>query len=54
MNRKKLKRLRQRRGLTQRLLARRLRCTRSHVANLENGYRRLTQDWQDKIAKELR
>lgn len=39
-------------GLSQRALARRLRCSRSHVANMENGHRPFF-DWLGSIATAL-
>ena len=51
---RKLKRNRERRGLTQRQVARRVGCTRSAIANFENGHRGVSHEWRRAIAKALR
>jgi len=50
---KRVKAIRGKRGLSQGELAKRIGATRSHVANLENGHRKLTPLHVDRIAKAL-
>ena len=49
----KIKAKRRKLGLSQSQLARRVGCTRSHIANIENGHRRGEQ-YLPKIRKVLR
>jgi transcriptional regulator with XRE-family HTH domain len=51
---RRIRKMREREGLSQYDLAKRLRCSRSHVANLENGYRRATREHVSAVAKVLR
>jgi len=50
---KTIRRLRERRGLSQDALARRMRCSRSHIANIENGHREATRDHLAAVRKAL-
>ncbi len=49
----RIKELRKLRGLTLEALAERLNASNQHVSHLENGRRRLTVDWIERIAKAL-
>ncbi len=49
----RIKELRKLRGLTLEVLAERLNASNQHVSHLENGRRRLTVDWIERIAKAL-
>ena len=51
---RRIRKLREREGLSQSELARKLRRSRSHVANLENGHRRATRAHVDAVAKAVR
>jgi transcriptional regulator with XRE-family HTH domain len=51
---KRIRKMREREGLSQYDLARRLRMSRSHVANLENGHRRATGEHVAAVARALR
>jgi ribosome-binding protein aMBF1 (putative translation factor) len=50
---KRIRKMRERKGLSQGDLARKMRCSRSH-ANLENGWRKATREHGDAVARVLR
>jgi transcriptional regulator with XRE-family HTH domain len=49
----RLKELRKAKGLTLSALAERTGTSNQHISHLENGRRRLTTEWLDKLAREL-
>jgi len=49
-----LKHRRERAGLTQRKVAKRLGVTRSHIANLENGHRVISAEMRREFVRALR
>jgi transcriptional regulator with XRE-family HTH domain len=51
---RRIRKMRERKELSQYDLARRVRWSRSHVANLENGYRIATRDHVAAVARALR